>query len=335
MMRWWRPTGSGKNAVRRVLVTGSRGKSSIVRLLHAAFADAGLTAYARITGVAPRELGPGKIRPISRSAGAHVGEMRWWLGQLPATAQAIVLENSAVSPDLQALAGRWLQPDITVLSNTLPDHQEIWGATSADAAEVLAAGIPINGQVILPDVLEGDNHLRDLLQQRKCVTFFASPAPGVEIPYQAGNLGLALAVIQQLGLDAEAARRAMLGLPADSYDFRILDCNGAQLAMAFSANDIASTRMLFASLQWSETETRLLYNHRADRPARLRSFLRWFEESAWRDVLIIGDRPFCRVASARYLKISNRAALLRLFQAGERVFGCGNIAGLPMMLASE
>lgn len=334
MMRWWKPTGIVNRNARRVLVTGSRGKSSIVRMLHAAFEAEGLAAYSRITGVVPRALMRGEIHPISRAAGAHVGEMRWWLRQLPGDAQAVVLENSAISPDLQALAARWLQPDVTVLSNTLPDHQEAWGPTSAGAAEALTAGIPRGGRVILPDTFEQDGCLLKLLRQRDCKPLFAAPAAGIDMPHQACNHGLALAVLRELGLAAGPARQAIVNLPADSYDFRVLDCNGAEVAMAFSANDITSTQALFASLLWKETETRLVYNHRADRPARLRSFMGWFEQSPWREVMIIGDRPRRRVAGARYLKLRDRTALIDLFRAGERIFGCGNIAGLPMTLAS-
>jgi len=335
MMGLWKPKGTVNNVTRRVLVTGSRGKSSIVRMLHAAFGGAGLAAYSRITGVVPRALGPDEVRPIARSAGAHVEEMHWWLAQLPATAQAVVLENSAISPDLQALAGRWLRPHITVLSNTLPDHQEAWGPTSACATKVLVRGIPRGGKVILPDTLELDSHLQDLLHQRRCTTLFAGPAHGIDKPHQASNHGLALAVIQQLGLDTEPARQAILSLKSDVYDFRVLDCNGAELAMAFSANDITSTQALFTSLQWSQAETRLVYNHRADRPARLKSFMGWLSRSAWRDVLIIGDRPRGRTAAAHYLKVRDRAELLDLFRTGDRIFGCGNIYGLPMTLTRQ
>jgi hypothetical protein len=315
-----------------VLVTGSRGKSNIVRLLHTAFGGAGLTAYARITGVLPRELGPGGSRTISRPAGAHVGEMRWWLRQLPATTQAIVMENSAISPDLQHLAGRWLKPDVTVLSNALPDHQEAWGPSSASAAEVLSRGIPKGGKVVLPGSLQTDQHLQALLRQRRCELQFATPAPGITPAYRAVNLGLALATAEHLGLAVEPALQAMLAMPGDDYDFRVVEHAGAELAMAFSVNDITSTRVLFESLQWTEQETRLVYNHRADRPARLRSFIGWLNGSAWREVLIIGDRPMRRTGKARYRKISNKDELLALLQPGERVFGCGNIAGLPMTL---
>ena len=325
---------SDSGSVQRVLVTGSRGKSSTVRFLHAAMSDAGLQSYARITGVVPRELGPDGNQTISRSSGAHVEEMRWWLGQLPASTQCIVLENSAISPDLQGLAGRWLRPDITVLTNTLPDHQEVWGPTRACAAQVLAGGIPGGGQVILPGELKTDNHLLKLLKRRRCTVIFSEPVRGGEEDHQSINRGLALTAAKRLGLSGTAALRAMLRVQPDIHDFRVVNYAGAELAMAFSANDITSTRNLFRSLRWCEQETRMMYNHRADRPGRFRSFLDWLNNSNWRDVMIIGDKPGFRSGSARYLDIKKKEGLLRLFEPGDKIFGCGNIAGLPLSLAS-
>jgi UDP-N-acetylmuramyl pentapeptide synthase len=318
----------------RVLVTGSRGKSSIVRLLHAALTDAGLQAWARISGVVPRQLGPGGSRVVRRSAGAHVGEMRWWLRTLPASAQAIVLENSAIAPEFQHLAGRWLRPRLTVLTNALPDHQEAWGPTRASAAEALAMGIPKRGVVLLSRQAAADGHLRELLDRRGCETVFAAPAPGAGSAYRADNLGLALASMQHLGLATPRTMQVMQGLPRDRYDFHVLRHNGAQLAMAFSANDPASTRLLFESLGWPVGQTRLVYNHRADRPARLRGYRDWLG-LPWREVLIIGDRPRRRPGAARYVKMTGPGPLLALLQPGERVFGCGNIAGAPLELAAD
>jgi len=319
---------------KRVLVTGSRGKSSVVRLLHAVMQAEGLQAYARITGVVPRELGPDGTRTISRSAGAHVEEMRWWLRQLPASTQGIVLENSAIAPDFQALAGRWLKPDVTVLANTLPDHQELWGPTAACAAEVLAGGVPRQGRVVLPACLEDDRHLMDLLARRQCRPIFAEPAGSVEKHYHATNLGLALCAAEHLGFAPGPALQRMLRVPPDRYDFRVANCGGAEVAMAFSANDITSTLELFHSLLWSPGETRLIYNHRADRPGRLHSFIDWLGQPGWREVLIIGDRPAKHPACARYMQIKNEQSLLRLFEPGDRIFGCGNIAGIPLSLVA-
>jgi len=318
----------------RILVTGSRGKSSIVRLLHTGLKNADLQSHGRITGVIPRELGPNETRVISRSSGAHVEEMRWWLNTLPKSAQAIVMENSAISPDLQGLAGIWLQPDIIVLSNVFPDHQEVWGPSGACAAEVLTAGIPTESEVVIPADLETDSYLVGLLNRRRCKINLAAPVRDTDPGFQATNLGLALTSMELLGLETAPALKSMLGLRPDSYDFRVVEHRGAELAMAFSANDISSTRTLFQSLSWHEEETRLIYNHRKDRPGRFRSFLGWLNKSCWRDVLVIGDKPSMRHCSGRYMRTKNVEELLELFQPGERVFGCGNIAGLPMALAA-
>ena len=322
-------------APRRVLVTGSRGKSTIVRLLHAALHDAGLNPYSRITGVVPRELGPRGTRPILRSSGAHVEEMRWWLRQLPKTADAIVLENSAITPEFQSLAGDWLQPELTIMTNTLADHQEVWGPDEASAATVLASGVPRGGQVLLPAHLDNDGHLLWLLEQRSCGIHFAGAAQSDGPRYQAVNLGLAVDAAGRLGLSIPTALEAMLKLSRDNYDFHVARIGDTELAMAFSVNDLVSTRALFQSLNWPKEVTRLVYNHRRDRPGRLQSFAQWLGNAAWREVLIIGDRPTLKIVNARYTKVKSTEKLLRLFMPGDRVFGCGNIAGLPLALATS
>lgn len=320
------------NAKYRALVTGSRGKSSVVRMLHAALSAHGLQTWSRITGVVPRELGPGGTRDILRSSGAHVEEMSWWLQQLPPDTEAVVLENSAISEEFQGLAGKWLQPDVTVFTNAVPDHQEAWGPTRQSAAEVLVGGLPRGGRVIVPSDLSRDRYLGRLFTDRSCEVVFADPVENVESDYRAANMGLALAAATGLGLDSASAVQAMRATGQDRYDFRVVEHAGAELAMAFSVNDITSTRGLFRSLRWPKEDTRLVFNHRRDRHARFRSFTDWLKHPAWRDVLVIGDRPTSLPPTARFLGIRDANSLLGQFRPGEKIFGCGNIAGLPLSL---
>lgn len=126
----------------------------------------------------------------------------------------------------------------------------------------------------------------------------------------------------------------MRDTPRDRYDFHVARYAGAEVAMAFSANDIASTRYLFESLTWSPDETRLVYNHRADRPGRLDSFVGWLSQLNWREVLIVGDRPRRQPGRSRYVDVENGHGLLGLFRQGDRIFGCGNITGLPLSLTA-
>ena len=124
----------------RILVTGTRGKSSLVRLLHAGLLACGLRSCARITGVLPRELSPSGCRTIRRAAPAHVREMRWWLAQVPRGTDAVVMENSAVAPELQEAAGAWLRPTLVVWTTLRSDHAEAWGPGIEGAARALAKG---------------------------------------------------------------------------------------------------------------------------------------------------------------------------------------------------
>jgi hypothetical protein len=314
---------------KRILVSGSRGKSSVVRLLHAGLNATGIPTWSRITGTDPRQLEPDGERSIERAAGAHVEEMRWWLGQVPAAAGALVMENSAVTPELQPLAAAWLRPDVTVLTNVLPDHQEAWGVDERDAVLALVPGLPRGGTVVIPDSLQEHPLLAPMLADRRCRVLVAKSWRNVDTSHRAANLGLARTVLEYFGQASEASMKAMRELKADRYDFQLRQVAGAEVALAFSANDIQSTRALFDSLGWSADRTRLLYNHRADRPGRLESFRAWIEEGPWRETLVTGARPLRRLKGARYVKLDERKKLAALLREGDRLFGCGNIAGLP------
>lgn len=334
----------------KILVTGSRGKSSLVRLIHCALSASGIRAYGRITGVVPRQLGPDGVREIVRHSGAHVGEMKWWIDRVRGKAQAVVLENSAVAPDLQGLAGFWLNPGFVVLTNTLADHQEIWGPLPDHAARVLVRGIVPNTRVILPDILLEQEAVMSCLARQKChpipvaMTLKSAGSDGQSPEwgdYREENRALALALVRELGLDPAACRRAMETMAPDPYDFCVRPFGSGVMAMAFSANDIESSRRLFRSLGWPVSGTRLLFNHRQDRPGRIESFFRWMAENRWQQVDIIGDRPrkMNRVSRSltgiRYSRVKTMDGLAGFVRPGDRIFGCGNMAGLPLAIAGS
>ncbi len=314
----------------RVLVTGSRGKSSVVRLLHAAMTAQNISCYGRITGIVPRELGPIENREIIRSSGAHVEEMRWWLKQLPASARGVVLENSAVNPEFQLLAARWLKPGIIVLTNAVPDHQEVWGPTQECAEEALLKGIPKNSVVVTSAAMAKCRSFVRQLNLRRCTIHFSESPTSCSSPHREKNYYLALATLKVLGLDQPKAISAMKNLKPDTYDFQVLKKNGINFAFAFTANDLGSTKDLFKSLSWKEADTTLLFNHRSDRPERYKSFFSWAFNPEWKNVIVTGHRPSGLMKSASYLKIKSYKELLALFFPGDNVFGCGNVKGIPL-----
>ncbi|MGD8562535.1 MAG: Mur ligase family protein [Desulfarculaceae bacterium] len=320
----------------KILITGTRGKSTLVRLLHGALTACGIKCYSRITGVIPRQLDPaGGMTPILRLACGHVEEMRWWLKQLPPEAEAMVLENSAIAPELQPLAGRWLRPQIVVLTNLLADHFETWGPTKEQAAEVLLAGIPARATVIAPYGALAQSEIKASLAAKECRIVSVSPETKDQSDIDKNNITLALAVCDHLELPREKTEPAMRGLAPDLADFRVMHINGAELAFAFSANDPQSSLTLFSSLGWPLEKTRLVYNHRQDRPARLREFARQVFTGKWQKRLIIGDRPWPLPKGTHYVKATDPEQFRGLFYAGQRVFGCGNVKGLPLGLLAD
>ncbi len=305
----------------RILVTGCRGKSSLVRLCTVGLLSCGLRAFGRITGVVPREIGPDGERQILRASGAHIAEMRWWLHSLPPDTDAVVLENSAVSRELQEAAPRWLRPTLAVFTNVREDHRESWGEGTRNAAKVLLRGIPPGVPVVMMAAATGIEFVAKEMRRMACPVTCVPDASD----FREENIALALSACACAGFRDPQVERAMRSLAPDVADFRVFPLNGGELAFAFSANDVESTGRLFESLSWTPEETTLLYNGRGDRPGRDAAFEHFFSDRRWRAIV--------RIDSARAHERDD-GDLVRSISGKGRVFGCGNAAGAPLRLLS-
>ena len=321
----------------RILVTGTRGKSSLVRLLHAGLSAAGLRTWARVTGVLPRSLSPDDVQTIHRGAPVSFREMRWWLKQIPEDAEAVVMENSAVSPELQSAAGRWLKPTLAVWTTLRADHEDAWGPGRLNAARALLRGIPEGVPVAAG---EEAALIQAELEAKGCSVTFSHAFPVNS--FHEENLQLAMTALQCAAkgsptLDLRKAQRAMEALGPDIADFRILGEGEELLAAAFSANDVESTAQLFHETGWSPEETVLLFHHRPDRPARLKSFLPWIDSLSWRKAVFTRTaRPFLPLlfGTAARLKWEDGVhdpVSFTVWRKGRgKIFACGNVAGWPL-----
>lgn len=317
----------------RIAVTGGRGKSGVTRLIHAGLAACGLRVRSRITGVLPRELSRDGERVIMRSGAASAYEAGWWFRRLPQDTQAVVCENSAVTPALQGLLPAFITPSVTVLTNTALDHTELWGADETSVLRALSEALPRGGKVVLPEALAVRFDMRLLAEERALSLFPVAPDPSLPHPFSI-NIALALAACFLSGADEAAARAAMESLPPDIADSCIIETGGAQLAFAFSINDLQSTESYFTQLGWEVRDTVCLYNHRADRSARFDAFYPWMKTAAWREVQIIGDKP-PRLRD-KYVPLCDTAAFEALVIKNKKSFGCGNtVYGLPLEFKLE
>ncbi len=89
----------------RIHVNGSRGKSSVTRLVAAALREAGIRTVAKTTGSKARLILPdGSEEPVIRLGGPNIGEQVGILDRARRLgAEAVVMECMAIRPDLQRI----------------------------------------------------------------------------------------------------------------------------------------------------------------------------------------------------------------------------------------
>lgn len=206
----------------RVLVTGSRGKSSTVRLAHAALTAGGIPTLGKITGTASRELDTAGIEhPTNRIGQVSILEMLETVHRSfsrdATPPQVIVLECMAVSPELIDLVTEdMVRPQVSIVTNALWDHLEEQGTTLEQIA-VSLSGVMTGADLAI--TVEHRETTRAVLayeaQHRDC-TFDA--VDGAQVPREIldrlpgahpDNVAMALALSAYAGVNREAAVAGM------------------------------------------------------------------------------------------------------------------------------
>ena len=125
----------------RILIAGSRGKSSTVRLLHAALAANGRRVFAKTTGTEAAQIAPDGAEKVTRRWGqVSIVEMQDAVIHASRShADAMVLESMAVQPRLIAqVSEEIVHPTIAVVTNAHLDHLEEEGTTREEVMDALA-----------------------------------------------------------------------------------------------------------------------------------------------------------------------------------------------------
>lgn len=260
-------------------VNGTRGKSSVTRLIAAGLRASGLRVFCKTTGTDPMTIGvDGVGRPIRRFGCANIREQLSILRQAAQSgAQVLVIECMAVDPAYQTVSQhRMLCADIGVITNVRLDHTDVMGETLTEIAEALSSTIPRGGVLFTAEqrqfpVLEGV--AQRLETQATCVqsdTGASSGLAGIDFPE---NVALALAVCGHLGVPEAVARAGMEHYQRDPYALSFYRLgSGGIFVNGLSINDPQSTRMVYESLvqplRLTGKRVILLLNNRGDRVAR-------------------------------------------------------------------
>jgi poly-gamma-glutamate synthase PgsB/CapB len=325
----------------RMHVGGTRGKSSVCRLIASGLRAAGIRTLAKTTGADPLLLLPdGSVRPWLRLGPASIGEQRRFaLLASRMRVQATVLECMAIRSDLVRASERDLvRATVAVITNIRPDHLEDLPSIEAIAESCLGL-VPEHGVLVASE---------DALSAplRTC----------------AAKLGTAILAVPTAGLSANEANRAIAraaceaaGVPlprlesedaaSDPGAFALsdLELQGKRFrfANAFACNDTVSLDLLWRQHATEAAPAVALLNHRGDRPLRSLQFLDYFAGLPQRPRLLLLGSTFWlrRAARRRGLEvralsslpwISSAALIERIALAvpeGAMVWGVGNYHG--------
>ncbi|UCB50371.1 MAG: poly-gamma-glutamate synthase PgsB [Deltaproteobacteria bacterium] len=271
----------------RIHVNGTRGKSSVTRLIAGALREHGLKTFAKTTGTLPRMImDDGREYPIYRPAGANIIEQLRILSLAAHNeAEALVIECMAVQPRLQSLTElKFIRATHGVITNARADHLDIMGPTERDVTLALLGTVPCDGKLFTAE-LDYLKDFQEVCKDRKTELHIVEEGNISEISDQdmAGfsyvehkeNVALVLKVCASLGIPRDAALRGMWKTQRDpgamsehEIDFfgrRILFVNG------FAANDPESSeriwRMALEAHQDFDRQIMVL-SARADRPDR-------------------------------------------------------------------
>lgn len=271
----------------RVHVNGTRGKTSVTRLIAAGLRGGGKRVCAKTTGSAAAFTDPdGREFSLYRISGANIIEQMRLLARMAQfKPEIVVIECMALQPQYQSLTElRMVRSTVGVITNARADHLDVMGPGERDVALALAGSTPVEGDLFtaerdLLDVFADST--KDRHSALHGVAEYEVAAIGEDILSQfqysehAENVALALKVCSHLGVSREKALQGMINLEPEAGAMRILHLEYFKrdiiFVNAFAANDPESTGNIWERLIARHgTNRRLiaLINCRADRPHR-------------------------------------------------------------------
>ncbi|MBT7790403.1 MAG: poly-gamma-glutamate synthase PgsB, partial [Calditrichaeota bacterium] len=247
----------------RIHVNGSRGKSSVTRLIAAGLRAGGKRAVAKTTGTLPRIIDPlGREISIKRNQPANIIEQTKILRYIDKMfkPEILVIECMAVLPEYQWFCeNKIVQSQIGVITNARLDHTNEMGKFREQIARSLSNTVPEKG-VLYTSEKTNLKVLKDIGKSKGTeVTRYGGQGITREelnrfsyIEHPA-NIGLSLAVCEKVGVDRNTALEGMYQATPDAGALRIAMCQEGSkeilFANAMAANDPESSLAIFNEIQ--------------------------------------------------------------------------------------
>lgn len=345
----------------RIHVNGTRGKSSVTRLIAGALRESGIRAFAKTTGTLPRMImEDGKEFSIYRPTGANIIEQLRIVSLAARNrAEALVVECMALQPRLQSLTElKVIRATHGVITNARADHLDVMGPTERDVSMSLLGTVPKNGKLFTAEhdyreefqtVCNDRNTDLTIVEISEYEAVSDEDMQGFSYFEHKENVALVLKVCASLGISKDVALRGMWKAKPDPgsmseheisfFGRKIIFING------FAANDPESSERIWTmavEAHSSMDNKIMIINSRADRPDRSKqlgeALIKWPQADRY---LLIGSGVYVlfRQAVSNGMDITKFVyaegmAVNRIFEEvvglcgkSAMVMGIGNIGG--------
>ncbi|MEM9822929.1 MAG: poly-gamma-glutamate synthase PgsB [Bacteroidota bacterium] len=289
----------------RIHINGTRGKSSVTRLIGAGLRAGGYKTITKVTGTFPR-----LILPDGSEAHIHRKEKANILEQLDiikycSTQQAdvLIIECMALQPIYQKITEhQMVKATHGVITNIRLDHLDVMGPRLQNVADAICGTIPKNSKLFTSEDRYLDQMQKMATQQK--TQLFKSDACSVSDDDLAGfsyiehkdNIALALDICANLGVDRSLALMEMKRSIPDEGVLRRYAIYEEEKRIHFynalAANDPESTLMIYDAIQQQsdkEEHFMFLLNTRKDRQDRAVRLVDMISSIQFGSVALIGE----------------------------------------------
>lgn len=338
-------------------VNGTRGKSSVTRLLAAGLRAGGKKVMAKTTGSAPVIIfEDGSETPIVRHFGANIKEQ---LKIIKFCAKRdldiLVLECMAVTPEYQWVTEKeMVMSQVGVITNTRLDHLDVMGPGLRNCTLSLCNSLPMNGIAFTSEW----KMLPLIKTQAKKVHTKLSFSDGSKIPDEMmrgfrhiehkDNVALSLDVCDYCKVDRDAALKGMYDAIPDVGAAEIFQVNkdGKKIFFvhSFAANDPESTEFLINYVKQIHSHIEsvsVVLNTREDRIYRSKQLIDMCVDLEHDELFLIGQQtqsmlsyalnhniPEAEVHDCGWVSGAELVDTVSKLDANEiLLFGVGNIGG--------
>jgi poly-gamma-glutamate synthase PgsB/CapB len=333
----------------RICVTGTRGKSSVTRMLASVLREGGRTVLAKTTGSQPCVILPdGTEVEIPRRGLPGILEQKQLIKKGSALGvDSLVAELMSIRPENHYVESRHLlQPTLVAVTNVRRDHTEVMGGTEEKIASVFRLAIPPGSTAFVPEADARHFSAQKLIEKvadNACAPVLALH-PELRDREFIGDLDLVYSLAKHLGIPEAAILAGILKTRHDIGHLRIWvwrsETRTYYLGNAFAANDPDSTLRALAKVRDllpSVSGVAGFLSLRADRPDRTAQWISELKGGALSRFDTLFVTGACskvvrrRLGGVRVIKPSSPEQIMTMLgtvlEDRTLVFGFGNMAG--------